>query len=228
MIRKLLTGTTISAALLMSGCSITLDDEETREHETFFKQYTPADVGDIQALPDIEVIDGVTYVDGILVVNKEIPLPADYNPGLQQEVIDAYSEMFADGAERGLDFTLVSDFRTYDYQAGLYNNYVARDGQAEADKYSARPGHSEHQTGLAIDVGSTDSATTLSIKFGETPEYEWMKDVAHEYGFIVRYLEGKEDITGYQYEPWHLRYVGDAAEAIYESGLTLEEYLGID
>lgn len=228
MIRKLLTGTTISAALLMSGCSITLDEEETREHETFFKQYTPADVGDIQALPDIEVIDGVTYVDGILVVNKEIPLPADYNPGLQQEVIDAYSEMFADGAERGLDFTLVSDFRTYDYQAGLYNNYVARDGQAEADKYSARPGHSEHQTGLAIDVGSTDSATTLSIKFGETPEYEWMKDVAHEYGFIVRYLEGKEDITGYQYEPWHLRYVGDAAEAIYESGLTLEEYLGID
>lgn len=227
MIRKLTLGTAISA-LLLSGCSITLDEEQKAEQETFAKQYSPAEIGDLQALPDVEVVDGVTYVDGIMVVNKAIPLPADYNPGLQQEVIDAYSRMFADGAERGLDFTLVSDFRTYDYQAGLYNNYVARDGQEEADKFSARPGHSEHQTGLAIDVGSADSATTLSVKFGDTPEYQWMKDVAHEYGFIIRYLEGKEDITGYQYEPWHLRYVGDEAEAIYESGLTLEEYLGID
>lgn len=228
MIKKLLTGITISAALLMSGCGNTLSEEQTAKHKTFAKQYSPAAVGDIQALPKIEVIDGVTYVEGVLVVNKDIPLPADYNPGLQQEVIDAYTRMFADGAKRGLDFTLVSDFRTYDYQAGLYNSYVAEHGQAEADKFSARPGHSEHQTGLAIDIGSADSSTTLSIKFGETPEYQWMKDVAHEYGFIVRYLEGKEDVTGYQYEPWHLRYVGDEAEAIYESGLTLEEYFGID
>ncbi|WP_017549347.1 M15 family metallopeptidase [Salinicoccus carnicancri] len=225
---KLLTGMIVSAALLMSACSITLDEAQTASHGTFERQYEPADIGSLNALPDIEVADGVTYVDGILVVNKEIPLPPDYNPGLQQEVIDAYTEMFADGAERGLDFTLVSDFRTYDYQAGLYNDYVARDGREAADKYSARPGHSEHQTGLAIDVGSEDSATTLSVKFGDTPEYEWMKDAAHEYGFIIRYLEGKEEITGYQYEPWHLRYVGDEAEAIYESGLTLEEYLGID
>ncbi len=218
----------LSAALLMSGCGNGLDEEQTLAHQTFAKQYSLPAVGDLEALPDIEVIDGITYVEGILVVNKEIPLPPDYNPGLQQEVIDAYKQMFADGAERGLDFVLVSDFRTYDYQAGLYNRYVARDGQAEADKFSARPGHSEHQTGLAIDVGSTDSATTLSVKFGDTPEYQWMKDVAHEYGFIIRYLEGKEEITGYQYEPWHLRYVGDEAEAIYESGLTLEEYLGIE
>ncbi|WP_411842356.1 D-alanyl-D-alanine carboxypeptidase family protein [Salinicoccus sp. HZC-1] len=228
MIRKLILGMTISAALLMQGCGSTLNAEQTAGHQTFPKQYSPASIGDLAALPDIEVIDGVTYVEGILVVNKEIPLPRDYNPGLQQEVIDAYSRMFADGAGRGLDFVLVSDFRSYDYQAGLYNNYVARDGREEADKFSAKPGHSEHQTGLAIDVGSSDSATTLSVKFGETPEYQWMKDAAHEYGFIIRYLEGKEDITGYQYEPWHLRYVGDEAEAIYESGLTLEEYLGIE
>src|SRR5699024_8080361 len=173
-------------------------------------------------------IDGVTYVDGILVVNEEIALQPDYSLGLQREVIDAYKELFVDGAKRGRDLTLVRDFSTYDYQAGLHHHYKDRNGRLNAYEYSARPGHSEHQTGRAIDVGSEDSATTLSIKFGDTPEYEWMKDVAHEYGFIIRYLEGKEDITGYQYEPWHLRYVGDEAEAIYESGLTLEEYLGID
>lgn len=214
--------------LVVAGCGITLDEAEIQAHGTFEKDYATAEVGELEALPDIEVIDGVTYVDDILVVNKEIPLPVDYNPGLQPEVIEAYQQMFRDGAERGLDFVLVSDFRTYQYQEQLYNNYVARDGQEAADQYSARPGHSEHQTGLTVDVGSTDSASNLTVEFGDTPEYEWMKDVAHEYGFIVRYPEGKEHITGYMYEPWHLRYIGDEAGAVYESGLSLEEYLGID
>lgn len=214
--------------LALAGCGITLDETQTQAHRTFEKGYAVAEIEELEALPDIEVIDGVTYVDDILVVNKEIPLPADYNPGLQPEVIEAYQQMFHDGAEQGLDFVLVSDFRTYQYQEQLYNNYVARDGQEAADQYSARPGHSEHQTGLAVDVGSADSTANLTVEFGDTPEYEWLKDVAHEYGFIVRYPEGKEHITGYMYEPWHLRYVGDEAEAIYESGLSLEEYLGID
>ncbi|WP_434121720.1 M15 family metallopeptidase [Salinicoccus roseus] len=214
--------------LIVAGCGITLDEAETQAHGTFEKDYATAEVGELEVLPDIEVIEGVTYVDDILVVNKEIPLPSDYNPGLQPEVIEAYQQMFRDGAERGLDFVLVSDFRTYQYQEQLYNNYVARDGQEAADQYSARPGHSEHQTGLAVDVGSADSASNLTVKFGDTPEYAWLKDVAHEYGFIVRYPEGKEHITGYQYEPWHIRYIGDEAEAVYESGLSLEEYLGID
>lgn len=214
--------------LAVAGCGITLDEAETQAHGTFEKDYATAEVGELEALPNIEVIEGVTYVDDILVVNKEIPLPSDYNPGLQPEVIEAYQQMFRDGAERGLDFVLVSDFRTYQYQEQLYNNYVARDGQEAADQYSARPGHSEHQTGLTVDVGSADSASNLTVKFGDTPEYAWLKDVAHEYGFIVRYPEGKEHITGYQYEPWHLRYIGDEAEAVYESGLSLEEYLGID
>jgi D-alanyl-D-alanine carboxypeptidase len=214
--------------LVVAGCGITLDEAETQAHGIFEKDYATAEVGELEALPDIEVIEGVTYVDDILVVNKEIPLPSDYNPGLQPEVIEAYQQMFRDGAERGLDFVLVSDFRTYQYQEQLYNNYVARDGQEAADQYSARPGHSEHQTGLAVDVGSADSASNLTVEFGDTPEYAWLKDVAHEYGFIVRYPEGKEHITGYQYEPWHLRYIGDEAEAVYESGLSLEEYLGID
>ncbi|MCG1010851.1 M15 family metallopeptidase [Salinicoccus sp. ID82-1] len=227
MIRSMKAGMLL-ALLLMAGCGVTLSEEQMALHENFERTYEPAQIGNLEALPNVEVIDGVTYVDGILIVNKEISLPPDYAPGLQPEVVAAYQQMFQDGAARGLDFVLVSDFRSYDYQAQLYSNYVARDGQEAADQYSAKPGHSEHQTGLAIDVGSADSATTLKVSFGDTPEFQWMKDVAHEYGFIIRYLEGKEDITGYMYEPWHLRYVGEEAEAIYESGLTLEEYLGID
>ena len=110
----------------------------------------------------------------------------------------------------------------------MYNNYVAQDGKEAADTYSAEPGHSEHQTGLAIDVGSYDSAVLLQTSFEYTSEFQWLKDVAHEYGFIIRYMKGKEDITGYMYEPWHLRYLGKpTAEKVYESGLTLEEYLGL-
>lgn len=226
MFRTLKTGILFLLFLLV-GCNVTSGGTQAL-HDNFEKVYKTPQLGNLETDPDIEVVDGVTYVDGILVVNKEIPLPADYSPGLQPEVIEAYQEMFQDGAAEGLDFILVSDFRTYDYQAQLYDNYVARDGQEAADQYSAKPGHSEHQTGLAIDVGSSDSAPDMRWEFGDTPEFQWMKDVAHEYGFIIRYLEGKEDITGYMYEPWHLRYVGDEAPAIYESGLTLEEYLGID
>src|SRR5699024_7186527 len=120
-----------------------------------------------------------------------------------------------------------SGFRSYDYQAELYNNYVSRDGKESADRYSAEPGHSEHQTGLAIDVGSYDSAVLLQTSFEYTPEFQWMKDVAHESGFIIRYLKGKVDSTGYMYEPWHVRYGGDKGTEIYESGLTLEEYFGL-
>lgn len=227
--KKMGTGFFILAVFFLTGCgTVTLSGEETQDHATHLKDYSVAAINDMAALPDIEKVDGVTYVDDILVVNEEFSLPASYNPGLQPEVVEAYQRMFQDGSEEGLDFVLVSDFRTYQYQEQLYNNYVARDGRQAADEYSARPGHSEHQTGLAIDVGSDDSATTLSVEFGDTPEFEWMEAAAHEYGFIIRYPEGKEEITGYQYEPWHLRYVGEEAAAIYESGLSLEEYLGID
>ena len=108
------------------------------------------------------------------------------------------------------------------YQENLYNNYVSRDGKAEADTYSARAGHSEHQTGLAVDVGSSNN-TFSGFKY--TDEYDWVKDNAHLYGFIVRYEEGKEWITGYMAEAWHLRYVGvEAATYIYENDITFDEY----
>ena len=172
--------------------------------------------------------DGFTYVDGVLVANKTYSLPADYYPGdLTPECDAAYMRMKAAAAAQGLSLYISSGFRSYDTQDVIYNRYVANDGKANADRYSARPGHSEHQTGLAIDLnGVLDS-------FGSTAEGKWVPAHAHEYGFILRYPKGQEAQTGYMYEPWHIRYIGTAnsvevATAIYESGLCLEEYYGID
>jgi len=119
----------------------------------------------------------------------------------------------------GLSMRVISAYRTEDYQRNLYNNKVRTTGKINADNYSARPGSSEHQTGLAVDISSTRGT------FEYTPEFKWLQQHAHEYGFILRYPKGKEWITGYSYEPWHYRYVGaDAAKVIYEEGITYEEY----
>src|SRR5699024_9253189 len=182
------------AAAVLTACSSEAPEEIAAIG--FTKSYEPLTFSNLDVPVNIEVIDGITYADGVLIVNKEIPLPADYNPEMQPEVIEAYTQMFEDAEAEGLYFELVSGFRSYDYQAELYNSYVARDGKEAADQYSAEPGHSEHQTGLAIDVGSYDSAVLLQTSFEYTPEFQWLKDVAHEYGFIIRYMKGKEDITG--------------------------------
>lgn len=167
--------------------------------------------------------DGLTYIDGILIANKSYSLPADYDPGVNQEAWDAFNEMASDAADEGLSIYISSDYRSYYDQERIYNNYVERDGQEAADTYSSRPGHSDHQTGLAFDLNSIDDS------FGLTPESDWVAVNAHKYGFIIRFPEGKEDITGYQYEPWHIRYLGvEKATEVYESGLSLEEFLGID
>ena len=126
--------------------------------------------------------------------------------------------MDADATALGLNLYISSGYRSYYTQDKIYNNYVAKDGKQKADTYSARAGHSEHQTGLAFDLNSVSSS------FGYTDEGKWIKDNCYLYGFIIRYPEGKESITGYMYEPWHLRYVGDVASNIYESNLCLEEY----
>lgn len=165
----------------------------------------------------------VTYINGILVVNKTYGLPSDYNPGENSEARAAFDRMADAAAADGIHIFVASGFRSYDHQMRTYSRYVYYDGQEAADTYSARPGYSEHQTGLAFDMNSVDDS------FAGTPEALWVAEHCHEYGFIIRYPEGKEDITGYQYEPWHVRYLGvDTAAAVYESGLTLEEYLGID
>ena len=150
-----------------------------------------------------------TYIDGILVANKKYPLPQDFNPGENKEARTAFEQMAADAKTFGFYLVAFSGFRSYEYQTTLYNNYVNRDGKEEADRYSARPGHSEHQTGLAFDVGEKSREDLwLTAEFGETPAGKWLADNAHKYGFILRYPEGKEDITGFMYESWHFRYVG--------------------
>ncbi len=171
----------------------------------------------------IEVFDGRTYVDGVLIANKTYPLPESYNPGgLLPECEEAFALMQRDAAAKGLNIYVSSGFRSYASQKSIYNRYVSRDGRALADTYSARPGHSEHQTGLSIDLN------TITQSFGKTKEGRWVAEHCHEYGFIIRYPEGKSHITGYCFEPWHLRYVGtETATKIAQSGLCLEEYYGI-
>ena len=173
----------------------------------------------------IEKKDGLYYINGILVVNKTYNLPSTYNPGGLLAVFNTnFNKMKEDAKKEGLTLSVISGFRSYSYQNTIYNKYVKADGQAEADRYSARPGHSEHQTGLAADINKID------YNWGKTPEGKWLNDNCYKYGFILRYLEGKESITGYKYEPWHIRYVGvDLATKLYNDGdwITLEEYLGI-
>jgi len=124
--------------------------------------------------------------------------------------------------DEGYTIRAVSAYRSYNYQTNLYNNYVKTDGVKNADQYSARPGFSEHQTGLAVDV---DNKITNFNDFENTKEFSWMQENAHKYGFILRYPKGKENITGYIYEPWHYRYVGiEIASFIHKNNITYEEY----
>jgi D-alanyl-D-alanine carboxypeptidase len=164
------------------------------------------------------------YVNGILIANKSYPLPEDYSPGEQKISRAAFDAMQVAAKADGIKLWIKSGYRSYSYQKQLYDNYVNRDGKEKADTYSARPGHSEHQTGLAFDINTASS----SDNFQNTQEGKWLAKNAHKFGFILRYQEGKMDITGYKYEPWHFRYVGsDVAKTVFDSGKTLEEYLGI-
>lgn len=173
----------------------------------------------------IEQIDGIYYINGILIANKSYDLAPDYNPGgLLKEFMDNYNNMKTDAIKSGINLNIISGFRSYQTQSNLYSRYVARDGKDAADTYSARPGHSEHQTGLAADINSVDQ------NFEYTNEGKWLNDNCYKYGFIIRYPKGKESITGYIFEPWHIRYVGKTiAQSLYNNGnwITLEEYLGI-
>lgn len=193
-------------------CTVTVTSVDNPEIKAEFKVT-------VKAPEKIEI----TYIDGILIANKTYPLPSDYNPGENKEARAALNKMFADAkAEKNLDMWVCSGFRSYTVQKNLYNSYVSRDGVKNADRYSARPGYSEHQTGLAFDINYADS------RFTGTAQAVWLAENAHKYGFILRYPEGKESVTGYMYEPWHYRYIGvENAEKIYASGLTLEEYFGI-
>ena len=162
--------------------------------------------------------------DEILVVNKHYPLSKDYNPGENPTAKAAFLKLIAQMQKEGYAIgNNYSGFRSYGTQAQLYQSYVNKEGQAAADRYSARPGYSEHQTGLAFDVTGTNGQLVE-----DAGAAQWLLDHASDYGFVVRYLKGKESVTGYMHEEWHLRYVGKEAKDIAASGLTLEEYYGFD
>jgi D-alanyl-D-alanine carboxypeptidase len=174
--------------------------------------------------------DSIYYI-----VNKQRALPSGYVPDnlvtikgaqLRSDTAAAMNTLLSAAAAAGINLRIISGYRSYYYQQSVYNNYVKKDGQAKADTYSARPGHSEHQTGLAADLGT--GTCDLSICFGDTAAGKWLLNNSYKYGFIVRYPKGKENLTGYQYEPWHIRYLGvDLATSVRSSGLTLEQYFGL-
>lgn len=162
-----------------------------------------------------------TYIDGILLVSRDYPLPRNQG-GSNAEANAALQRLQAAAAAEGHDLPLLSGYRSFDEQVVLFNRYVRKDGLELAIRYSAPPGQSEHQTGLCFDVAS------LYRTFATTEAGIWLNEHCAEYGFIIRYPENSEDITGYMYEPWHIRYVGEeTAQAIMSQGITLEEYLGV-
>ena len=209
----------ILSTLILCACNFEQDVENKHDRNASTKT-----TGNEQKKK--EVINGRTYYDGILIVNKTTKLPSDYNPGEKPKAQRALQRMFTDAEKDGVSLYKISGFRSYETQVNLYNQYVARDGEQAADRYSARPGTSEHQSGLSYDVGAIGSACNLREQFGETKEGQWIARNAHRYGFIIRYPKGKEQITGYQYEPWHLRYLGkNNATKVQQSGQSLEEYV---
>lgn len=165
-----------------------------------------------------------TYINGILLVNKDYGLPPTFGNGDDPTALAKLQQLQRDAQAQGINISnSYSGYRSYQYQTQLYNNYVNQHGEEEANTFSAKPGFSEHQTGLTFDLKDFNGQLV------EDPiTSQWIKDNCAQYGFIVRYPEGKEDITGYIYEPWHLRYVGEeVANQIMNNNTTLEQYLGV-
>lgn len=183
------------------------------------------------AMPD-KNIDGAVFL-----VNRQHPVSSDYAPEIRKTVgagmglpmkdaaAAALEEMFAAAREEGVKLATISGYRSYSKQSAIYARKIKNAGKAKADTLVAQPGTSEHQLGVAMDLGNTGSSQ-LNAAFGKTKGGQWVNENAWKYGFIVRYQEGWEDITGYAFEPWHVRYVGkEHAQAAFEAGVPLEEYL---
>ncbi|WP_440103243.1 M15 family metallopeptidase [Glutamicibacter mishrai] len=215
-----LTGTVLASALLLSAVPAALA--------------APAD--DLPAVESSELSDASSL---LALINPTTQLsPVDYTPTnlvsvggtgltLRPEAADAVEDLIADARAAGHSIKLLSAYRSYSRQAALFNQYQSKYGTAYAERISARPGTSEHQLGLAADLGYTSSQAELKEAFGQTPAGIWIAEHAIDYGLIIRYPQGKEEITGYKYEPWHVRYIGkEHAKALAESGAeTYEEYV---
>lgn len=167
------------------------------------------------------VVNKYNYLDANFIPKNLKPLFNNSNATMVAEAADAYEELVNAAKKDGITLVATTAYRSYGFQSTLYNNYKAKDGEKAADTYSARPGYSEHQTGLAADLNDPNySAKRLSPE-----DYEWLKNNCDKFGFIIRFPEGKENITGYQEEDWHIRYLGkETAKKVKDSGLTLDEF----
>lgn len=221
------------------------DEEKTEQKQEQVEEKHP--INYVSKPTFYQNVIAVSNPDSMLVlVNKNYALNEDYEPSdlvlpnvlstdynqnqniyLRKEAAIHLEQLFyAAQNEAGLTLLARSGYRSYQTQISLYDRYVSQNGTEKADTFSARAGHSEHQTGLAMDVTADSVNRQLVTDFGITPEGIWLKENAHRFGYIIRYLEGREDETGYQYEPWHIRYVGvEAATEIYENNWILEQYL---
>ncbi|MGE7930681.1 M15 family metallopeptidase [Lysinibacillus xylanilyticus] len=219
MIKKIVTIALLMMILIVSGCSgnkqiqqefLTVDDPESitvlvNKKYAFPEGYEPKDL---------------VYPNVPFIFNEKIEKRM-----MREEAAEYLENMFNAANKQNIHLAGVSAYRSSQTQTTLFNNYVERDGIEKAKTYSAVPGTSEHQSGLAIDVSGSDGSCAADDCFANTEEAAWLEDNAHKYGYIIRFPKDKENITGYQYEPWHIRYVGvNLATELYNNGLTLEEY----
>jgi D-alanyl-D-alanine carboxypeptidase len=208
------------------------NNKSSSETNSFNKsQYSLTDPSSIWVIVNKQhPLNPKNYVPSDLVV-PTVPLrvPGNESMQLRKETATALEKMFSAAKDQGLNLMLSSGYRSYTYQVGLYNNYVQTQGQAIADQQSARPGYSEHQTGFAADVEPVSKNCELEQCFGDTPEGKWVAANSYKYGFIVRYTVGNQNITGYEPEPWHIRYVGiPLATELHNSNVqTLEQFFSI-
>lgn len=186
----------------------------------------------------LEKKDGIAYINGIIITNKTYSLTKEYVPlepykeaandnseeSMDKQVAEIFEKMKSDALKEGISLFVKSGCRSYEFQNMIYNHSVKVDGQEKTDLVSARPGHSEHQTGMCMDINSVED------DFSETPEGKWLDSNAYKYGFVLRYPKGKENETGYAYESWHYRYVGEKlAKKLYNNGewISLEKHFGL-
>ncbi len=239
----------------VAGCVSRNDKPEDKHFVVNENAVDPSEVGlrgdepptgddrSIRGIPELK--DVLLKDDGnlLVLVNKYHGVAPDYEPKgmvevdlsmaawdgiyIKKEAYDAFTELFRDAEAQGLKMCICSGYRTYDYQQELFLGNLESQGEEYTHMFSAYPGRSEHHTGLAIDITSPSMDWALSQDFADYPEGKWLDEHCQDYGFILRYPEGKEDITGYGYEPWHFRYVGkEVAKEIMSKGITFEEYLG--
>ena len=215
---------------------------KTTKKKKKYNEEAPWESFDMYGLPDKLDLLKKDKGDVLVLVNKLHAVSKNYKPTdmvvmdnklttwqnleMKSDAYDAYLKLYRAAKKKGFSLKVCSAYRTYSTQKTLYANAVKTKGRKTANIRSARAGRSEHHTGYAIDITSKSMGWGLKQDFADYPDGKWINDHCHEYGFIIRYPKGKTDITGYDYEPWHLRYVGvDAAEKITEQGITLEEYL---